>query len=271
MNRPFDSGLEVVGHHGQVHGIAGEGHGDPGAELDPLGVLGRQHQGQERVVVGLGRPEAVVADPLGQPGRLDDPARVEPDASVDVAWATLTRREPSGRSSAPGSCIVAAGGPQFLGDRQPRHRSSHAARAFQGRRPIMTPWPSRRSWSSTTWPPGGLAPATLDERAALEREQPTTVRPVTSPMAAADRRSREQSGTPSPPVRPTRLAAAHRGPDSESAGRRLRALPPAPEASHPDGPGGRHHRRGAHPLRASARPRRRAWPARSRRLRGPAP
>ena len=75
--------LEVVGGGRHGHRIAGEGHGDPRAHLDPCGVLGRQDQGQERVVVDLGRPDPVVPGRLGRLGLGDDPRRVEADGPVD--------------------------------------------------------------------------------------------------------------------------------------------------------------------------------------------
>ena len=50
MNRPWDRDLEVVCHHGQIHRVAGKRHRDAGTELDPLGVLGGQHQREKRVV-----------------------------------------------------------------------------------------------------------------------------------------------------------------------------------------------------------------------------
>jgi hypothetical protein len=77
-------GLEVVGHHGQRHRVAGEGDGDAGAQLQPLGVLGGQHQGEEGVVACLGRPDAVVPDLLRLLRGLDHAARIEPDCPVDV-------------------------------------------------------------------------------------------------------------------------------------------------------------------------------------------
>ena len=49
----------------QGHGVAGEGDGDCRTEGHRLGVLGRQGQGQEGVVGGLRRPEAVQPGPLG--------------------------------------------------------------------------------------------------------------------------------------------------------------------------------------------------------------
>ncbi len=76
-------GLQVVGRHRQGHRVAGEGHGDPGADLEMLGVLGGEHQWQERVVAGLGRPDAVIAGSFGHCGLGDHPGRVEWEGPVD--------------------------------------------------------------------------------------------------------------------------------------------------------------------------------------------
>ena len=84
MNRPSDMVWRSLATMARFIGLRAKATAMPGAQLDPLGVLGRQHQGEERVVAGLGRPDPVVADLLGQSGRLDDPAGVESDASVDV-------------------------------------------------------------------------------------------------------------------------------------------------------------------------------------------
>ena len=75
-------GLQVVAHDGEVHGAAGERHRDPGAELEPLGVLGGEEQRQEHVVTRLGRPGAVVARGLGRARRVGDGVEIERDASV---------------------------------------------------------------------------------------------------------------------------------------------------------------------------------------------
>jgi hypothetical protein len=63
-------GLEIVADVGQIHGVAGEGHRDPGGQLQTLGVLGGQGQGQEGIVLGLGGDEPVVAHGLHPPGPL---------------------------------------------------------------------------------------------------------------------------------------------------------------------------------------------------------
>ena len=57
---PLGQQLEVVGHDGQGHRVAGEGHGDAGAELELLGGRRADGNGEERVVAGLGRPHPVV-------------------------------------------------------------------------------------------------------------------------------------------------------------------------------------------------------------------
>ena len=53
--------LEVVADVGQVGGRPGEGHGDGGGEIDPLGLLGGQEEREERVMLRLGRVQPVVA------------------------------------------------------------------------------------------------------------------------------------------------------------------------------------------------------------------
>ena len=62
--RPSRERLEVVADVGERHRVARERDRDAGAELEALGVLGGDHERQERVVVRLGRQRAVVADVL---------------------------------------------------------------------------------------------------------------------------------------------------------------------------------------------------------------
>ena len=130
--------LEIVGHHGQVHRIAGEGHGDSGAEHDPFGVLGRQDQREEGIVGDFGRPDAVVADPLGQPGRFDHPARIEPDAAVDVHGPRYPGcRRPTHHRARRISCVAGSSGPTISGVTDD---------AADGR-----PWPIDPLPASTDW------------------------------------------------------------------------------------------------------------------------
>jgi len=56
---------QVPGDVGGAHRVAGKGHGDGRAQLDPLGVLGRQGQGQKRIVLRLAGPQTVKTDFLG--------------------------------------------------------------------------------------------------------------------------------------------------------------------------------------------------------------
>ena len=74
--------LEVPGRVRERHRAAGERDRDAGAELDPLGVLGRDEQRVEGVVAGLGRPDAVIAGSLGFPGRLGRARQVETDPAI---------------------------------------------------------------------------------------------------------------------------------------------------------------------------------------------
>jgi hypothetical protein len=56
--------LQIPPDVGHCHGVAGERHRDAGAQFDRRGVLSGQHKRQERIVVDLGCPAAVVAAPL---------------------------------------------------------------------------------------------------------------------------------------------------------------------------------------------------------------
>ena len=83
-------GLQVMRGVGELHGGPGEGHRDGRPELGPLGVLGRQHQGQEGVVGGLRGPQPVVAGLLPSPGLVDQcrsdrgAGRAGPELAVDL-------------------------------------------------------------------------------------------------------------------------------------------------------------------------------------------
>ena len=54
MNRPFEYGCRSLAGVRERHRVAGERHRDAGAELDALGVLGREREREERIVAGLG-------------------------------------------------------------------------------------------------------------------------------------------------------------------------------------------------------------------------
>ena len=56
--------LQVVGRGGERHRAAGERHSDPGAEVDVGRGAGGQQEREERIVVRLRRPDAVVPGSL---------------------------------------------------------------------------------------------------------------------------------------------------------------------------------------------------------------
>ena len=62
--RPLREPLQIVGLQRDGHRVARERDGDRGADLDPLGALGRDRTGDEGVDLGLDRPPAVVAAAL---------------------------------------------------------------------------------------------------------------------------------------------------------------------------------------------------------------
>src|ERR1700761_7368152 len=68
--------LQVPPNVGDCHRITGECHRDAGPELDFRGVLGGQHQGEKRIVVGFGWPAAVVASSFQRAHRLGRPGEV---------------------------------------------------------------------------------------------------------------------------------------------------------------------------------------------------
>ncbi len=76
--------LKVVAEVRQRHRVAGERHRDAGAELEVVGVLGRQDEGEERIVAGLGAEDAVVPDRLELPGRLARPDQPSGQHAVDL-------------------------------------------------------------------------------------------------------------------------------------------------------------------------------------------
>ena len=59
--------LHVVRRRREGHRAPCERQRDPGAEPDAVGVLGREHERQERIVLGLRVEEGAVADLLGVP------------------------------------------------------------------------------------------------------------------------------------------------------------------------------------------------------------
>ena len=93
-------GLQVVGDLGQVHRVAGEGHGDAGAELDVGGVLGREQEREEGVVRRLDAPQPVVARLLALRRAGGDVGEPESDSPVD-----LHGPDTSGAGGCPGHCI----------------------------------------------------------------------------------------------------------------------------------------------------------------------
>ena len=76
--------LQVVGQDGQRHGVAGERDGDARPELQLLGGGRTDGDGEEGIVVRLGRPHAVVAALLGLDRLRRNAVGVEPDAAVDL-------------------------------------------------------------------------------------------------------------------------------------------------------------------------------------------
>ena len=82
--------LQVVGGVRREHRRARERDRDAGAELDALGVLGRDHERQERVARRLGRDQPVVAEllELARPDR-DVVERARHDPGVDLHGPTL--------------------------------------------------------------------------------------------------------------------------------------------------------------------------------------
>ena len=84
MKRPFEYAWRSQASVGERHRIAGERDGDRRAELERLGVLGRQQQREERVVRRLGRPRAGVAGGLHLLRVLRHVAKVHADVAVDL-------------------------------------------------------------------------------------------------------------------------------------------------------------------------------------------
>ena len=74
----------------EQHGVAGERDCDAGAELDLRGVLGREHQREERIVAGLGRPYAGEPERLGLACLFGHPMQIGPDPPVDLHGRNLT-------------------------------------------------------------------------------------------------------------------------------------------------------------------------------------
>ena len=111
--RPPRERLQVPADVGQVHRAARERDRDRGGELEPLGVLGREREREERVVRALERVDAVVAQ------RLDlarDLAGTAESAAVTSGASTFTtctsRRERFGRSvAAVNSATYGSGSP----------------------------------------------------------------------------------------------------------------------------------------------------------------
>ncbi len=90
MNRPSEYACRSHATLATVIGVPRERHRDAGAQLDGLGVLRGQHERQERVVVDLGGPAAVVTPPL-QPDRgIGDVAELARDGAVDLETAPVT-------------------------------------------------------------------------------------------------------------------------------------------------------------------------------------
>ena len=161
-------GERVDGHgvHGGGGGAAGVDLNDGGAETDPAGVRGQVRQRRQRVgAVGLGRPHAVVAEPLRELHRCDRhlqpraPVQVQPDPQLHdrcrtppttgatLVVATIGRCEGAallargGTLRGCGSGVAAASG---------RRRGLGADQAGQ-RRPAQA---SRRRLAARLSPPG---------------------------------------------------------------------------------------------------------------------
>lgn len=111
--------LEVPAGVGGLHHAPREGDRDPGTELDPRRGPGRKRQRQERVVVGLGREDAVDAQRLGsrRPRRgvgqrdtadrhVDLRAETVPDP-LDVCGVDHRRRIVAGRGAGRGAWVEA--------------------------------------------------------------------------------------------------------------------------------------------------------------------
>ena len=64
MNRPFERRCRSLAVIASVIGVRANATAIAGAELEPLGVLRREHEREERIVVGLGGDAAVVAGVL---------------------------------------------------------------------------------------------------------------------------------------------------------------------------------------------------------------
>jgi hypothetical protein len=76
--------LQLVGRVRHAHGVAGEGHGDPGPEGHRRRVLGGQRQRQKRIVCRLGRPDAVQPGGLGGGHPVGHRGQLRPQTAVDL-------------------------------------------------------------------------------------------------------------------------------------------------------------------------------------------
>ena len=81
---PFGRGVQIVADVGKHHRGAGEGDGDAGHQIDALGALRRERQGQERIVRGLGGEDAAVAHLLQFAGLLAHFGKLPTHVAIDL-------------------------------------------------------------------------------------------------------------------------------------------------------------------------------------------
>ena len=91
MKRPFEKACRSQPTLASIIGLRAKATAIEVPELERLGVLGRQEEREERIVRGLGRPDARVARLLRFLGLLAGLAQIESDASVNLHAAVLPR------------------------------------------------------------------------------------------------------------------------------------------------------------------------------------
>src|SRR5690606_31513406 len=128
---------------------------DGRAEVAPLGRPGGEQEGEERVVVGLGRPHAVVALRLLGGGRLRRAVEVPPESPVDLHGTDATRaldrpvKGPGWPAPAAAPVTRGAGGGGSPPARRPaRRRSAGRSARSSARRPPPGP---RRPRAGAAW------------------------------------------------------------------------------------------------------------------------